>query len=462
MFDSSVTCLFPLPLTVFEKYMFWDDLPDHPMVFTCLLRVSGEIVRPAFEAALDEAIGRHPLLCALVGHAARKGLVWTLAEHLRPAIDWGMLGVEFRTPRGEGIDLRSEVGLRVWVRQGEGRAEVALQFHHSCCDGTGALRFISDLLAAYGLRTACADRRPTLCDCDPRVLLRRGEYALCGVPPPGKAPAIWANLLDTARMFGRRPATLGPSVPTSTSAAMAMPFPGICESALDPAESRNLRRAAVRQGVTVNDLMLRDLVETMRDWKLAQSSDSAPGWLRIAIPVRLPGVGDSRLPAANRTTYTFLTRPGVRRVDSRDLLQGIHHETDAFTRSRRGLQFLRALGIVDRVPGAMSLIRRVKRRMATVVFSNLGDIGRRLRSRIRDGSGRIVAGDLIVEEIVSAPPTRPDTHAALLSYIYGGRVCLHARCDPQVFSAEDAQRFLAAYVSRLRGTIQEANLARAA
>ncbi len=459
MFDPCVTSLFPLPLTVFEKYMFWDDLQDHPMVFSCLLRLSGEIVRPAFESSLNEAIGRHPLLCALVGHMARKGLVWTLAEHLRPAIDWGVLGAEIRTPRGEGIDLRCEVGLRVWARQGNGQAEVGLQFHHSCCDGTGALRFISDLLAAYGLRTASADRRPTLCACDPRVLLQRGDYALCGEVPPGKAHTTWANVLDTAKMLGRRAATLGPSGLTSAPVAAAIPFPGIYERTFDPAESIDLRRAAVRQGVTVNDLMLRDLVETIQDWKLAQSPESSPGWLRIAIPVRLPCESDSRMPAANRTTYTFLTRQGNRRIDSRELLEGIHGETDAFTRSRRGLQFLRAFGIIDRIPGAMSLMRHTKRRMATAVFSNLGDVGRRIRSRVRDGSGKLVAGDLVVEELVSAPPIRAATHAALVSYTYGGRLRIYARCDPQVFTAEDAQRFLTAYVSRLKRTIQEANLA---
>lgn len=460
MFDPSVTALFPLPLTVFEKYMLWDDLPDHPMVFVCLLRISGEILRPAFEAALDEAIARHPLLCALVGHAASKGPVWMLAERLRPAIDWGVLGTEFRTPRGEGIDLRSEVGLRIWVRQGDGRAEVALQFHHSCCDGTGALRFISDLLAAYGLRTAPADRRPALCACDPQVLLRRGEYDLRGPVPPGKRRTAWANFLDTARMLGRRPATLGPNQSTSAPVAAPIPFPGIYESALDTAESVALRRAAVQQGVTLNDLMLRDLMETMRDWKLAQSPDAAPGWLRIAIPVRLPCEGDSRMPAANRTTFTFLTRQGNLRIDSRELLEGVHGETDAYTRSRRGLQFLRAYGIIDHVPGAMSLVRHMKRRMATAVFSNLGDFSRRIRSRIHDGTGKLVAGDLVVEELLSAPPTRAATHAALVCGTYGGRLRIYARCDPRVFTAEDAHRFLNAYVNRLKRSIQEAKLAR--
>lgn len=454
MFDPSVAALFPLPLTVFEKYMFWDDRPDHPMVFACRMRLSGEIARPAFESSLEEAVGRHPLLCALIGRSARKGLVWTLAERLCPTIDWGARGVELRTPRGEHIDLRGEVGLRVWVRQGDGLAEVVLQFHHACCDGAGAMRFLGDLLAAYGLRTAPSDRRPSLQACDPETLLRRGEFTLSGSAGQGRAHTAWANVVDTARMLMRRPATLSGGESPSEPGAKAMPFPGICAHSLDHAESTRLREAAVRQGVALNDLLLRDLFQTVRDWNAAQSPESPPGWLRIAIPIRLPCAGDAHMPAANRTTFTFVTRRGDRCADSDELLRGIYRETDALTRSRRGLQFLRAMHLVECIPGAMPLMRRVKRRMATVVLSNLGEMSRRLRSRFPYESGKAIAGNLVLEELVGAPPVRPATHAALLSGTYAGRLRIYARCDPLVFTAEAAQRFLAAYVDRLKRTIQ--------
>ena len=172
MFDPSVAALFPLPLSTFERYMLLDDRPDYPMVFVVQLKLSGEIRRPAFESSFEEALSRHPLLCALLRRPARSGPEWMLAEDQRPAVDWDVLGAAIGSPRGERIDLGSEVGLRVWVRQGDGAAEVTLQFHHACCDGIGALRFIGHLLAAYGTRTASADRRPTLHPCDPASLVR--------------------------------------------------------------------------------------------------------------------------------------------------------------------------------------------------------------------------------------------------------------------------------------------------
>src|SRR5437763_1518894 len=135
MFDPSVAALFPLPLTTFEKYMLLDDRPDYPMVFAFRLKLCGELRREAFESALDEALLHHPLLCALVKCPMPCGAVWTLAGDLRPAIDWSVLGDAIGSPRGEGIDLSEEVGLRIWGRQGDGVTKLIFQFHHACCDG---------------------------------------------------------------------------------------------------------------------------------------------------------------------------------------------------------------------------------------------------------------------------------------------------------------------------------------
>ena len=117
MFDPSVAALFPLPLTTFEKYMLWDDRPDYPMVFAFQLKLSGELHREVFESSLDEALSRHPLLCTLVKSSAHSGPVWMLTEGLKPTVNWDVLSAEISSPRGERIDLNSEVGLRVWVRQ---------------------------------------------------------------------------------------------------------------------------------------------------------------------------------------------------------------------------------------------------------------------------------------------------------------------------------------------------------
>ena len=54
--------------------MLLDDRPDYPMAFVFQLKLSGEMRRSAFESSFEEALSRHPLLCAWSGRSARSGL----------------------------------------------------------------------------------------------------------------------------------------------------------------------------------------------------------------------------------------------------------------------------------------------------------------------------------------------------------------------------------------------------
>ena len=235
MLDASATILFPLPLTAFEKYMLLDDRPDYPMVFVLQILLSGDMDRSAFESSFEEALWRHPLLCALVFGSPRKGLAWRLAEERRPFLDWDRSGAPIGNAHGERINLYSEVGLRCWVRQGDATAEVTLQFHHACCDGLGAFQFLADLLAAYGRRTACEERRPLLPRCDLASLLKRGEHAASAISTPDDHDrSIWTAIRDIVRLLGRQPAILGPIAADSRSKTESIPFPGIFGTSLTP------------------------------------------------------------------------------------------------------------------------------------------------------------------------------------------------------------------------------------
>ncbi len=56
--------VFPLHLTPFENYMVADDRPEYPMTFIVEFEFDGQLDPPAFEAAIDDALQRHPLLRA--------------------------------------------------------------------------------------------------------------------------------------------------------------------------------------------------------------------------------------------------------------------------------------------------------------------------------------------------------------------------------------------------------------
>lgn len=457
MFAPSVTAMFPLPLAAFEKYMLLDDCHDYPMVFALRLRLSGEIDRPIFDSCFEEVLSHHPLLCALVNRSARRGPVWELAEKLRPAIDWGPLGAAVGSSRGDRIDLNTEVGLRAWVRQGDGTAEVTLQFHHSCCDGGGALRFMGHLLAAYGIRTSSAGQAPSPWPVDPASLLERERFVADDAVNEGKGSrprAICAGLRDTARWLGRRPAPLCPDAP-ATDNRDASPFMETHRHIFEESETKNLLLAASRLRATVNDLLLRDILLTLRQWNAEQSPGAADRWLRIAVPVKLKTRDDAHMPAANGVSYNFLTRRESECVDRPGFLQGISRENDPATRYRRGTSFLRGFRFMKRIPGAIPLIMGKNRCFATVVLSNLGDLGRYFGTQFPYESGKIVAGNLVLEDIYGTPPVRPNTHAAFAVGTYGGRLWISVRRDPRALTADGVCRLLNMYVTRLGRSSQK-------
>ena len=318
-----------------------------------------------------------------------------LAEGLKPTVDWDVLGTAIGSPRGERIDLGSEVGLRVWVRQGDGTAEVMLQFHHACCDGIGALRFIGHVLAAYGMRTASAGYRPTLHPCDPAGLVRRGQFAAQTPTQGSRARRVCASVRDGVRWVCRRPAILCPRGVTSPVAAAPPPFLETHRHTFDGSETRRIRQAGMRQGVTVNDLLLRDMFQTLHQWNAGQELGSGKHWLRIAVPVNLRTSDDDRMPAANGVSYTFLTRHGSQCADSHELLRSIRRETDVITRRRRAVLFLRGFQVMERIPGAMPIYMGRNRCFATVVLSNLGELSRQFGAAVslRVGQGRCRQSD---------------------------------------------------------------------
>src|SRR5579862_20258 len=132
---------FPLPFAPFEHYMLADDCPDYPMSFFVHLKFHGRFERPQLNAALQTALARHPLLNSWIRGTAQDAtsrITWIEADSPPPTIDWNDADVPIRFAVGRWIDLRSETGLRLWLRETENTTTLVLQFHHCCCDGIGA------------------------------------------------------------------------------------------------------------------------------------------------------------------------------------------------------------------------------------------------------------------------------------------------------------------------------------
>ena len=453
MIEKSHPGLFPLPLTPFEIFMLTDDRPDYPMTFPCQLKFSGQMDREAFASALDEALSRHPLFCALVDR--RSGPCWRLADGLKPRVDWDACGVPLRCPDGERIDLTREVGLRIWVREGDGTTELTLQVQHCSSDGVGVGRFLGDLLAAYGARTGSGGRSPVLPPVDAANLLKRGHFEVVAPSEPvSRGRAAWEAVREAGKWLWWRPTPL--CAPNSRPPTPA-DFPGIHSHTFDEVQTRRLRSAATQQHVSLNDLFLRDLFHAIVDWN-ERIRPARPGSrLRINMPINLRSRIHNRMPAANAMSFAFLTRRLDQCRDRRALLNGIRRETDVIRRCGLGMYFLGGVACSQRVPGLLRLAVAGHRCFSTAVCSHMGEASRRFGVRFpREAGNKVVAGNVILENVTATPPVRPKTRAAFTTSIYAGTLTVSVRCDPHLFAAEDSRRLLGLYVEKLTNSMTEA------
>ncbi len=434
-----------LPLHLNAADLLWlaQDLPGYPSTFVVQLEFTGQIDRPAWEASIDEALDRHPLLRAHIRPGKRDLPCWQPALQQLPPIDWSAEGAPIICPTGEAIDLANETGLRIWIRLGVERARVLLQFHHAACDGTGAYRFIGDLLATYAARTDSDETPSTLAPVKLQLLRSRTERLL------GTRPVGWRGGLALAgKLLLRRPSPLArPTVLKGDQGSDD--FPGFLSTSLDRPIAQELRAVADAHGATLNDLLLRDLFLTMHTWNKQQGSEGNKR-LGIMMPTDMRESVDCEMPAANLTSYTFLSRKAGRWGSPGRLLATIQAETARIKSHRLGTKFMSSVNWLSQRGKLLPYVASRNICLATAVLSNAGDPSRRFTAKFRREAGRIVCGNLTLESITGVPPLRPKTHATFSISQYTRRLTVSLRCDPSCFAMKDTAVLLNLYIERLR------------
>jgi hypothetical protein len=442
----STVNLFPLYLTPLERYFCADDRASHPMTFYSVYDFLGVVDRGAFEGAVRDALGRHPLLSAVVRPAKRGRLCWVAGKPSAEIIDWGEWADPIRPRGGERIDIANEIGVRIWIRQGADRARATFQFHHAATDGIGALRFASDVMAFYGLRVPSDAEPPRLDELETAQLRERvhlqAEY--------------WRTkrfAAATARAFGvlgkllrRRPAPLaaaGKGPPQGVS------FPGIHTATIPRDEYEAIRTSALASGAVMNDLLIAALFRTLHEWTQSAGDRSARRPLRIMMPVDLRDGDSLRLPAVCLASYSFITREQGECDDAAELLQAVATKTAEIKNGRSGLQFCDAIAAAL-TARALGWVVGAPISLASAVFSNIGDPTRRFSARLPRREGRLAVGNLLVDGISGVPPLRPHTRATFFSCTYRRQLTVSVRCDAAYFSDQDAARLLEIYVRHLR------------
>lgn len=445
------TQVLPLPLTPFERYMTVDDRPGYPMTFVADLELSGTVSREALEQAVADLRSRHPLICARIQGSTRSA-TWIPTDRGFPQVEWCDTPPAPRAFDQQKLDLSKAAPFRVQAySQGE-RTRILFSFHHAMCDGKGAAQIIGDVLALYGIATATASDRPRLLETRVDLLSQRGQLQITLPAPVSRWQALRGFWAETWKLLSRRPSQLRTTSPTLEQENNN---PGMIATSVQQEVIRQFSQQAASQGVTVNDLLIRDLFCTMRTWHEDTRHDNSRRWLRMTIPTSLRSRRDLKMPAANILGYALLARREGECDLSDTFLQSLASDMRAVRKWGLGAMFLEGIRVVDRIPGGLYLSTRLSRSFSTIVLSNLGDPTRRFRAVFpRDERQRLVAGNLVLESIAMAPPVRPGTRIAVAFTHYGEAATLAAQYDPSRMTIDEARQFLELYASRVAQSSQ--------
>ncbi|MFM9962280.1 MAG: condensation domain-containing protein [Planctomycetaceae bacterium] len=449
--------IIPMPLAPFEHFMLAGDSPDHPMSFFVQMKFQGRFDRPQLNAALQAALQVHPLLKSLIQGAAKdktSRITWIESHLPTPTIDWDDDEAPLRFVAGRWMDLRSETGLRVWLRESEDATTLILQIHHCCCDGLGASSFIQTLLMAYHLLQTSGSMDELGRMFDPQ-LLRERDLSLTS----------WRRIWNTARHAFHRVSRYCklPPIPLATPRPLPEdifgddPFPRFQTFAFDAADTKKFRVIAKRLGVSLNELLLRDLFLILDDWNRRHSPDHSSRTIRVCIPINQRRATDGRMPAANVVSLSFLDRVAAQLADPIRLLGNLHEQISQTLRVRSSLAFGPALKLIGMIPGRLFARMQRTNCLASAVMSNLGIlcVGSRLMGRDR----RMVAGGVVLESVEVVLPLHPLTHVAFVALNYGGKLSLTISHDPRWIDAAEGRDLLESFVRQLKVSLTQSKVA---
>ena len=449
--------IFPMPLAPFEHYMLADDCPDHPMSFFIQMKCQGRFDRPQLNAALKTALTLHPLLNSRIRGSAKdptSRITWIETGSPAPEIDWRDANIPIRFAAGRWMDLKSETGFRLWLRETETTTTLMLQIHHCCCDGIGAASFVDSLLTAYHLLHTSASTAEAEELFDSRLLRDRDPSC-----------ATWWRILKTAwhAIFRCSQYCKKPPVPLATPRALPLDdsggdqFPQFHTCTFDEADTEQIQSTAKRLGVSLNVLLVRDLFLILDQWNRRYSSDHLSRTIRLFIPINLRRPIHRRMPATNMVSMLLLNREASQLADPIRLLGNLRAQIEQTLRLRKFLAFIPALKLLGMFPGKLQALMRRTQCRASAVMSNLGVLG--TRSLLLGLDQRLVSGGVILESVEVVLPLRPLTHAVFAALNYGGKLSLTLSYDPRWIDAADGRELLESFVRQLKKSLAHSNVA---
>ena len=443
---ASTNRLFPLTLSGFERFMQTDDRPDYPMTFVIEMDFEGELKRKEFEDAVFQVLDRHPLLTSRIEIGRRDLPVWIVQKDLQPEISYGSDSDPIECPQGDQFDNSKEAGIRIYVRQGADKLRITFYFDHKCVDGIGAHAVCGEILAYYANAIEGKDVANVI-ELKPLLLKTRQQRQLFyGGISLAQRPH-WHAWKYAFRVAGFSCQKLGSRFRKTDD--QLRPRFGVLTDSLDPDEHKSLRDAAVQHGVTVNDIVITELFLTICDWNRSLGQLKRRKF-KVLMPSNLRQRGDDEMPAANMTTYNFLSRKPSQCRDRFEMVKSIRDDTNEIKTKNTGADFLEAIAKGFGYSWLIPFIVSKRTTMSTAVISNVGDPTRRYTCRIPRKKGDLICGNLVLTQVGGSPPLRPNTRAAWAITTYRRKFSVSVRLDPFLYDQEDADRIMEMYMNGLR------------
>ena len=438
-----------LRLSDFEDYAFHDDSAEHPMVIVLRIVVEGRLNEGAFRDSLEESLDENPLLQSVV-RSQWHGNTWDRIKTSELPLQIDRF-TDDQLPMAcpqKRLDLTKRPGVWFDLRVSPGRSVLIAYFHHACCDGMGAIRFIGDVFARYGQTTATTkDMRPELRHVDPEVLQLRGTRRMPGHCSDRRAP-LWHTITEASRLFLRRSYRFVTRPDT--------PEPESNDSIRNVIHTRVLPRRILRQlkkfsasrGVTTNDLCMSVFVQSLADWS---ESDSAAhrDLFRILMPVSMRHPEHDSISAANIVSFCFHNIARHQTKDFEALLSIVHKKSQQMVNRNEGAAMLYGFALARKCPQGIRIAQRIQPDFATAVMTNVGEVRQLFNNRFPLKQGRAVAGDVVLHRIDGVAPVRKNTNLTMSCGTYGGELIVHISRNTQIFSESDALFFVNSIADRL-------------
>jgi hypothetical protein len=465
--------LFPLPLSLFESYMFMDDCAGNTMTFPLTVRFQGNFERQALEEAYREAQQQHPLFRCIISAQQR---AWFPADRV-DGICWLQTKPEVFAWAEQRIEITKTSGLRFAVFQDEHSAEFYFLFHHTIADGTGFFQFINSLFEFYLQRMG---QKIVPKSYDSTKLRNREIYDL----PPIPHKVSWYqsfrfSFVEIIRWIQRRP--LEPVTPKAIAAPPLGQFAEI-HSRNIAGETVNIeskcwnrsgflfarlsreRTSQILAGIkkrkqTVAAFLLArffiSLAETKTFLYTLQNGRThslrAKDILRIGLVCNMRGRGAAEIPACNIISYTFPTRQVTECQDIPEFYERISEEIHFVRDWHIGMIFLNGLAIFRRIPFLLRSLIRSQRCLATAILSSMNRIEKFFSPELpRDADGRIVIHRATLIEFQASVPCRRGTNLSITTNTYAGSLGFFVQYDAEKIDSNAAVDWLAEWLNSLQ------------